>query len=469
MATYYTFKRISVFLILSALLVSCAYDSDDNPSFNRIVLSDTDPNNPFPFNGPQAAIERIPYPEISNNQYCIDVEQWDIPINRTDSEKTTENLQQAINWAVAQGYGIICLPEGHYLIGIEESDTYFRGIELPGNIAFLLDQNAVIEMTPNNKWNYCAISIRNQSNVVVSGGTIIGDRDNHTYTPRSNDGSRVHDEGHLICIEGESNSITIENMILGKANGDGVLMVGTNTGQDQLLRDININRNNFSDNRRQGVSIVGGRSILIENNEFHHTNGTAPEFGIDIEGAGRTNDSIVIRTNYFHHNQGGDIVNTDGRAVLVENNILLQGQNNRYIDGPIVYWTNASWSIRNNNITMRTESANNWNGILMYSNNQPKTNPDTTFVHNNTLNKCGMYMYNSADLSVQNNLMLEGHLAFSGIDNLILENNRVEHPDECWAYRFRQVSGTAEGNTYNNTPIDIPLQQNTPWNGCWIE
>ncbi|TYA71912.1 right-handed parallel beta-helix repeat-containing protein [Seonamhaeicola marinus] len=468
MATYCTFKKLVLFLILSIVVYSCAYDSDDNPSFNRIVLSDTDPNNPFPFNGPQPPIDRIPYPEINNNQYCIDVEEWDIPINRAEPEKTTRNLQAAIDWAVNQGYGIICVPEGHYLIGIEQSDIYYGGIELGSNIALMLDQNAVIEMTPNNRWNYCAIRINNQSNVVVSGGTIIGDRDNHEYTAR-NDGSRAHDEGHLICIEGESQNVTVENMILGKANGDGVLIVGSGVGQDQMLTDININRNNFSDNRRQGVSIVGGRHILIENNEFHHTNGTAPEFGIDIEGAGRINDSIVIRTNYFHHNKGGDIVNTDGTDIIVENNILLQGQSNTYIDGPLVYWKNASWTIRNNNITMRTQSVNNWNGIIMYSNSSPKTNPDTTFVHNNTLNKCGMYMYNGADLSVRNNIMLEGHLAFSEMDNLILENNSVEHPDECWAYRFRQVSGTADGNNYNGTLIDIPLQQNAPWNGCWID
>ncbi len=469
MATYITLRRFSLLLFLNAMLWSCAYDSDDNPSFNRIILSDTDPNNPYPFDGPQSAIERIPYPEIPSNRYCIELARWDIPSNRSEPTKTTENLQSAIDWAIGQGYGEICLPEGHYLIGKEENDIYYGGIELSSNIAFLLDQNAVIEMVPNDKWNYCAIAIRNNAFVVVSGGTIIGDRDNHDNVPRASDGATAHDEGHLICIEGDSESVTIENMVLAKANGDGVLMVGSAAGQEQRLRDININRNNFSDNRRQGVSIVGGKNILIENNEFHHTNGTAPEFGIDIEGAGRINDSIVIRTNYFHNNRGGDVVNTDGKNVFVENNILLQGNDSEYLDGPLVYWKNASWTIRNNDITMRTVSVNNWNGIIMYSNDNAKINQDTTFIHNNTLNKCGMYMYKGADLSIKNNTMLEGHLAFSEMDNLILESNSVEHPNECWAYRFRQVSGTAEGNTYNSVLFDIPLQQNTPWNGCWIE
>ncbi|GAB1855635.1 hypothetical protein MHTCC0001_04690 [Flavobacteriaceae bacterium MHTCC 0001] len=442
---------------------------DDNTSFNSIILSDTDSNNPNPFDGPQAPLKNMPYPEISANDYCIELERWDIPNNRTNPVKTTENLQKAIDWAVGEGYGKICLPEGHYLIGKEGNDIYYAGIELSGNMALLLDKNAVIEMTPNNKWNYCAIAIRNQSNVVVSGGTILGDRDNHEYIPRTSDGSVVHDEGHLICIEGESTSITVEQMVLGKANGDGVLIVGSGRGEIQKLKDITIRRNNFSDNRRQGISIVGGKDILIENNEIHHTKGTAPQFGVDLEGAGRVNENITIRQNYFHHNTGGDIVNTDGSNVLVEHNILTQGDDSKYIDGPLVYWKNASWTVKNNDITMRTVSANNWNGIIMYSNDTAKKNQNVTYILNNTLNNCGMYMYKGADLSIKNNKMSNGHLAFWKMDNLILENNSVAHTNKCWAYRFKAVSGIAEGNTYNNQPFDIPLTQNTPWDGCWIE
>lgn len=469
MAAYLTFQRLSLIFFFSIMLQSCFYDTDDNPSFNSIFLSQTDPNNPYPFNGPQDPIDRIPYTEISDNRYCIELERWDIPNNRTDAVKTTENLQTAIDWAVSQGYGEICLPEGHYLIGKEGNDNYYEGIRLKSNMAFLLDQNAKIEMVPNDKWNYCAISIKNEAFVVISGGTILGDRDNHNYEPRSTDGSTVHDEGHLICIEGDTESVIVQNMVLGKANGDGVLIVGSGVGQEQRLRDIEITRNNFSDNRRQGVSIVGGLGILIENNEFHHTNGTAPEFGIDIEGAGRVNDSILIRGNYFHNNRGGDIVNTDGTNVIVENNILLQGNDSEYIDGPLVYWKNAAWTIRYNDITMRTESTNNWNGIIMYSNDNPKTVQDTTFIHRNRLNNCGMYMYKDSNLSITNNIITNGHLAFWQMNNLILKHNNVEHSNECWAYRFKDVTGTAEGNLYNSNNFNVPLQQNSAWSNCWIE
>ncbi len=467
MIAYNTIKKIIV-LSLFVSVFSCFEDIDDGTRQDTTPLSNTDPNNPNPFNGVLSAIEAMPYGEISDSKYVIELDRWDIPHNRTNPEKTTDNIQKAIDWAVAEGYGQICLPKGHYLIGKYGNDIYQAGIELKSNMAFLLDKEATIEMAPNNKWNYCAIAIRNETFVVVSGGTILGDRDNHEFTPRTSDGSVVHDEGHLICIEGESTFVTIENMVLGKANGDGILIVGSKRGEEQKLKDIVIKRNNFSDNRRQGVSIVGGKDILIVDNEIHHTKGTSPQFGIDLEGAGRTNENVTIRQNYFHHNTGGDIVNTDGRNVLVENNILTQGVESKYIDGPIVYWKNADWTIRNNEITMLTPSVNNWNGIIMYSNDNEKVNPATTYIHDNTLYNCGMYMYKGADLEIKNNVMDNGHLAFWKMTNLTLENNKVDHENKCWAYRFLEVSGKANGNTYSGDPFEIPLTPNETWDGCWI-
>ena len=459
-------KKLILTLSILTITISCSKE----PSINVETiteLSPSDPNNPNPFNGTMDPVSTVPYTDISNNTYIIELERWNIKNNRSNAEETTDNLQEAIDWATNEGYGIIKLPKGHYLIGKYGNDIYQAGIELHSNTAFLLDKDAIIEIAPNNKWNYCAIAVRNKTNVVISGGTILGDRDNHTYTPRASDGSQVHDEGHLICIEGNSKNITVQNTTLGKANGDGILLVGSPRNEPQELQNIHIKRNHFTDNRRQGVSIVGGKNILIEDNEIHHTNGTSPQFGVDLEGAGRLNEDITIKKNYFHNNSGGDIVNTDGKNVKIDNNILTQGEDSQYIDGPLVYWKNADMVVTNNNITMRTVSVNNWNGIIMYSNDNPKTNPATTFIENNILNNCGMYMYKGADLVIKNNLMDHGHLAFKEMTNLTLTNNKVTHENRCWAYRFLQVSGTASGNTLNDEDFDIPLS-NTPWDGCWI-
>ncbi|BAX82611.1 hypothetical protein [Labilibaculum antarcticum] len=130
----------------------------------------------------------MPYNQILKKRYVIDVKHWDIPTNGTNPVKTTDNLQVAIDWAVAEGYGVIRLPAGHYLIGKYGNDVYQAGIELKSKMAFVLNKDAIIEMAPNDKWNYSAIAITRKEYVVISGCTILGDRYEHTYTPRENDG-----------------------------------------------------------------------------------------------------------------------------------------------------------------------------------------------------------------------------------------------------------------------------------------
>lgn len=460
-------KTIIIAITLCTFFYSCTKTDEAVEPLVDLNLSPSDPDHPNAIIGPMDPINTMPYAQICNSEYTIELDRWDISNQREDPEKTTDNLQAAIDWAVNEGHCIIRLPAGHYLIGKYGNNIYQAGIELKDNMAFLLDKNAIIEMAPNDKWNYCAIAVTEKVNVVISGGTIIGDRENHTYTPRPNDGSVVHDEGHLICIQNESEYVTVENTVLGKANGDGILLVGQ-MGPGSSVKQITIRNNNMVDNRRQGVSIVGGTDVLIENNEIHHTKGTSPQFGIDVESLSYTSKDIIIRSNYFHHNRGGDIVNTDGRNVLVEHNILEQGEGSSYIDGPLVYWKKGDLTIRYNEITMTSVSVNNWNGIIMYSNNSPKTNPATTYIYENTCNHCGFYMYKGADLVIRDNILIDGHLCFKEMDNLTIENNTVTHDSRCWAYRFLQVRGTANGNTYNGQAFPVPLDPNQPWDGCWI-
>ena len=476
-----TFKYIKgcvFFYALLLLVTACEKDPGDykraieGEEIIQVIVDTTNIDIPDPV--PDSVVPvtpitpevAIPYSQIPQAIYEIDVLTWDIPNDRTQPEKTTNNLQAAIDWAVANNFGQIKLPAGHYLIGKPYSSNYQAGIELHTNMAFILDDNAIIEMAANDKWNYCAIAITEKNYVFITGGTIVGDRNNHIYTPDPSTGATAHDEGNLICIQNESRFVTIQNTTLRNANGDGILLVGQK-GAGSSVNDIHILENNFDNNRRQGISIVGGVDILIENNEIHHTNGISPQFGIDIESLIYTSKDIVIKENYFHHNQGGDIVNTDGRNVSVTNNILEQGDGNTYIDGPLVYKKKGDWRVENNEITMNSGSVNGYLGLVLYTNESPKTNPAYSFINNNICNNCGFYFSNTADLILIGNVFNNGYLSFENVSNLGLEANKVTYPDDCWAYQFRNTSGAAEGNTYNGEPKYIPLSSE-PWDGCWI-
>jgi poly(beta-D-mannuronate) C5 epimerase len=407
----------------------------------------------------------------ASTSYQLVPADWGVATNATAAVATTNGLQAAIDWASAQGYGEFRIPAGDYLIGKPGNSIYTAGITLASNMSLVLETGAILRMAQHDKWNACLVKIHGKQNVTVKGGTLVGDRYSHIFTPRS-DGATAHDEGHVICIEGASQNVWIDGVHITQATGDGILIVG------KTLRpqDIAITNNNFDTNRRQGVSIVGGVRIRVEGNEIHHTNGTSPQFGIDIEPlSGYVVRDVTIRGNQFHHNRGGDVVNTRGWNVLIEGNTLDQGDavvtsgdGKNYIDGPIVFWPSADQTIRNNTITMYNGSVNGKSGIIGYSKvGTVRNNPDFNVIDNNTCNGCGMYLYSSARATIQNNRFLDGYLVIQNFENAQIFNNQVIHSSRCWAYRFKNITGQASGNTYNGAAFDIPLS-GTPWTGCWV-
>lgn len=405
----------------------------------------------------------VALPDVpAGDTYVVDLVRWDIPNNGTQPVKTTDQLQAAIDWASEQGVSKIEIPDGHFLLGKYGNAIYQAGITLPGNIELILGSKTLLEMASNDKWNYCVIAVNGKSNVIIRGGTIKGDRDTHVFTPRTNDGATAHDEGHAICLQGGTNKVLVENTRIHSVTGDGLLLV-TN------IEDVTIRRNEIYNNRRQGVSIVGGQRIAITNNEIHHIRGTSPQFGIDIEGAGRLDKDILIKRNNFHHNRGGDIVNTSGKNVFIIDNVLHQGTegaDHRYIDGPLVTWERTDNVIAHNTITMLNGSVNGSLGFIQYSGNRDN-NPNITYVHDNVCNGCGMYMYDAGDADIRRNKLKGYFLALANVKNATVIDNEVSYgppgsPRYCWNYRIRESTGTAEGNTLEGQPFDLPLSS-IPW------
>lgn len=415
---------------------------------------------------------KVALPSIGQvNQYVIELGRWDIPSNRSNPVKTTDNLQAAIDWATAQGFNQIVIPDGHFLVGKYGSPIYQRGIELDSNIELVLSSNTILEMGQNDKWNYCVIAINDKENVTLRGGTIIGDKATHIFTPRPGGGT-AHDEGHGICTN-RAKRVLIENMRINNLTGDGVLIVGNKDTINST--DITIRRNNISHNRRQGVSVVGGVRIKIENNEIHHIRGTSPQFGIDIEGAGRTDRDILIRKNTFHHNRGGDIVNTSGKNTFIIDNDLHQGapgSNNRYIDGPLVTWERTDNVIAHNTITMFDRSVNGLLGYIQYSGNRDN-NPQVTYVHDNVCNGCGMFWYNAADVDIRRNVFDGYFLSLNNVKRATLIDNEVYYgpagtPRYCWNYRLHRSTGFASGNKLEGEPFNVPLSSTPYYQECVV-
>ncbi|WP_344929827.1 right-handed parallel beta-helix repeat-containing protein [Aquimarina addita] len=450
-------KNIPYYLgfFILILIISCSSDDSGDDSGNE-----TDPQE-LDADGLPVVLFDVQLPvNVNDQEYIIELDRWDIPNNGTDPLKTTTNLQAAIDWAHEEQYSRVVLPSGEYLVGEDKTYNYQGGIELHGDTEFVFSEGAVLEMDTNDKWNYCVISL-NGDNITIRDGVIKGDRDTHILTPRDSDGKTAHDEGHGICVWNTSNQVLVDNMEIHSVTGDGSLILESN--------DVTFTNNTIYNNRRQGISVVGGVRIKITDNEIHHINGTAPQFGIDIEGAGRVDEDILIQNNYFHHNTGGDIVNTSGKNVFILDNVMEQGDGSTYVDGPIVSWHRTHNIIARNTITMVDGSENGRLGYIQYSGGGDKGHSLVTYVHDNVCNSCGMYMYKSADADVRRNKFYGYFLSFTEFDNAVLVDNLVtyseDHPNLrfCWSYRFNDVTGFASGNYLGDNLEEIPLSETEPY------
>lgn len=413
-------------------------------------------------------------PALSSTEYVVELSRWSV-VQASGSETpaelqakaaaNTDHLNAAIRWAVESGFGRIVLPRGTYVVGKRsaENPDYVGGLALESGMALVLD-GVVLQLAPSDTWNSCVVEIERKHDVAILGGTIVGDRATHTYRTTSAD-EGGDDEGHAICIWSESERVLVDRVSLSEATGDGVL-VSAQGGAGSSCKDVSITNSKIFENRRQGISIVGGERVLVEGNEIHHILGALHNlggYGIDVESLDYSSRDLTIRENSFHDNHGGDLVNSDGRSVLFEGNTLDQGEGKSQTDGPIVYWKNADQTIRGNRITVRGGSSNGRVGVIGYSSDAPKTNPATTYIVDNTIVGGGLYMYESGQLQIAGNDLQDGFIALSEMKDVVLRDNAIQQSSPAWAYRFRNCYGAAEGNLLNGQPHAIPLSASTPY------
>ena len=90
-----------------------------------------------------------------------------------------------------------------------------------------------------------------------------------------------------------------------------------------ISKKITIKNSNIGYNRRQGISLVGSDGVTIVNNHIHHTSGTAPQSGIDIEPGFFPGKNTLIKGNTFTDNKI-QLVLADGENATIERNIFKQ-------------------------------------------------------------------------------------------------------------------------------------------------
>lgn len=455
-------------LVHPALFAAEAYDTIPRDLVHPVEIGGCIVDEPRDM--PSAAL-----PQIANLDLVYEVvpADWGIHADDTHPLETTHGLNAALDWAHAQGYGTVRLPAGTYRVGEHINAAYQGGVVLPGNIRFELDPAATIRMAPNDKGYYCTVAIPSGHDVWITGGTIRGDRDSHDYS-----GGGSHENGDLICVgsAGGSRRILIEGMTLYEATGDGIII---NDAYGDT-RDVTIRDNDIHHNRRQGISIIRGSNIVIENNDIHDIKGTAPQFGIDIEnteslGPG-VNRDILIRNNAFYRNKGGDFLNTDGRNVwFVDNTLDNTGLGENQVDGPIVFWHKTSQVIRGNHVISTVPNAN---GQWALKNYPLGTNPlEPTLVEDNLFDGGGINIFGGDHnwrmtyVRVARNIVNGHNFVQTDTPCLQFDDNQVNATMINYPFMMRDVSGWAGNNTHNGVVFPLPMTPDIlfaspPW-GPW--
>lgn len=301
---------------------------------------------------------------------------------------------------------------------IDKMDAYFKtdgifnktvpqdeAIEIPSNFNLIMSNDTHLRVQPNAFKNTVLMAVFDVSNVTIEGGILHGDRDEHDYS----DGG-THEWGHLLLLKA-CNSVTIKNMTMVDAGGDGIDINALGHSYDSFYKrsfDILITNNQILRSRRNNISVTDGYDIIIENNELIdagvHTSkstGTAPQFAIDFEAVRPSEDvyDILVKNNIERGSaKGGFTVHTGDRitfdgnhmeneisystsiGTIIKNNIFVAGEKSSQNGTAIVAGRNDRFDSNHGNRVFR-------NKITGFSTGIKATNTDLE-IHNNEINNC---------------------------------------------------------------------------------
>lgn len=147
------------------------------------------------------------------------------------------------------------------------------------NITFL--ENSRLIMEPNSQERYGLLNIINVENIIIHNPVLIGDREKHI--------GKKGEWGMGIRIL-SSRNVIINNPKVSKFWGDGIYIgeIEHNERKEYNLKsyyseNIKIIGGLIDNNRRNGISVISVKKLLMKNITIQNTEGTLPMAGIDIE------------------------------------------------------------------------------------------------------------------------------------------------------------------------------------------
>ena len=202
--------------------------------------------------------------------------------------------------ALPRSGGTVLVPDGVYLMNPLQSIVLRDGITLH------MSAGATLKAIPVGESHYAIVQGLNVNNIAILGGTILGERAQHS--------SAGGEWGMGINILG-CTDVHIQDVQIRDCWGDGIYVGAGRTGESQ---HVVIQGCSAINNRRQGLSVTGCIDATIEDCHFLDTHGTAPQSGIDLEPNGRyVVRDITITKCEFERNRGFGLVMAGANVTAV--------------------------------------------------------------------------------------------------------------------------------------------------------
>ncbi|WNH12225.1 hypothetical protein [Thalassobellus suaedae] len=359
---------------------------------------------------------------------------------------------------------------------IDEMDAYFKvdvysinrkeyssaSIQIPSDFHLLMGEDTYLRVQPSAAPSYALISFFLVDNARISGGNLIGDRYEHDYSPVTDDkgvNRDTHEFGTLIYVIGSEN-IEIEDINLSNPIGDGIMFHSeTLRAPDGTLypgtREVNnvlVKNTTVVEARRNGISFLDGRNIIIDNCEIIDTgrgsqayddseakiassSGTWPKYGIDLEAIrtvlpdGTLNRSaliemITIKNSNFKGNFAGDIALYTCNDVTLEYNTF---------DSHVGNFAADNITIRNNVFKARLDRDGNPHSraLLLLSRlssfNEEELNYSYDISNNKIIGYINGMVLSGTDFKVYNNEIsnCESGIKIGGLIDAQIHDNKV--------------------------------------------
>jgi hypothetical protein len=338
-------------------------------------------------------------------------------ILRTNSILLHSYLQDALDKGAG---GNVVFPPGTYVVDgampFEHRNGPGGALQVRSNTRVILMPGAIVKQQTTGAEVYRIFNVSaTTSNVIFTGGgTLQGDRATHVYGdghPVSRFSERTHEFGVCLMINGPASHITIEHITVRDATGDGIT-IDSQGGYPALqlpATKVHIRKVTSTNNRRQGMSILAARDLVVENSTFENTGGTPPSAGIDVEpgGGGRCVQNAVFSDNAYRGNAGRGIVLQGSAAYDDVINVSIVGgvaARNRY-EGITAFRVRGGASISSVLVSENGDS-----GIFALSSKHLSISDNTVVRNSQTgdARRSGIVIAKSDDVSVTGNIVRHG-------------------------------------------------------------